>query len=323
MKPKVSIIVPVYNVEAYLSECLDSLINQTFKDIEIICIEDCSTDNSLIELEKYLQIDSRIKLIKHDKNCGLSVVRNTGLREAEGEYVYFMDSDDILDNRMIESCYNIAKNNNIDVVFFDAEIFVDPGYTNNYLPNYLRKELLSNIAFQVVENSKMLNLLYLKDAFIPSVWLNFIKRELLVLNDMQFYPNIIHEDELFTPKLYCVANKMVYIPETYFHRRLRNSSIMTAAKTDKRIDSLITVLDELYKLYLNLKNKELRKFVKLRINTLYKFVTSQLIINSNYSHSNIEQNKFYKDLIHKSQMKKVTSKVENQVRKLLQSIIGQ
>ena len=113
---KVSIIVPVYNVELYLRECLDSIINQTLKDIEIICVDDCSTDNSYIILDEYSKKDSRIKLLKHNVNKGLGPARNTGINVAQGEYIGFIDSDDYISLDYFENLYNTAKKYNSDIV---------------------------------------------------------------------------------------------------------------------------------------------------------------------------------------------------------------
>ncbi len=106
-KPKVSIIVPVYNVENYLDRCLDSLINQSFDDIEIICINDGSTDNSLSILKDYEKKDARVKIINKD-NSGVSDCRNNGINVANGEYIVFVDSDDWIDVNMIETMYNMT-----------------------------------------------------------------------------------------------------------------------------------------------------------------------------------------------------------------------
>ena len=105
---KVSVIIPVYNVEQYLKECLDSVINQTLKDIEIICINDGSTDGSLKILEKYESLDDRIVVFSQE-NSGLSATRNKGMQLSSGEYVYFMDSDDYLELNALEELYNFQN----------------------------------------------------------------------------------------------------------------------------------------------------------------------------------------------------------------------
>ena len=106
--PKISVIIPVYNVEDYLEECLDSIINQTFKDLEIICINDGSQDNSLNILEEYAEKDNRIKIIT-TKNQGLSAARNRGLENITGDYVYFIDSDDYLELTAFEELYAVSE----------------------------------------------------------------------------------------------------------------------------------------------------------------------------------------------------------------------
>ncbi|WP_281815655.1 glycosyltransferase family 2 protein [Brachyspira pilosicoli] len=113
---KVSVIIPVYNVEEYLKECLDSVINQTLKEIEIICIDDCSTDSSYSILEEYAKKDSRIVLIKNKENMGVGYNRNIGIKEAKGEYIGFIDSDDYISEDYYENLYNTAKKYNSDVV---------------------------------------------------------------------------------------------------------------------------------------------------------------------------------------------------------------
>jgi glycosyltransferase involved in cell wall biosynthesis len=113
---KVSVIVPVYNVEPYLRRCLDSLINQTLKDIEIICINDCSPDNSLAILKEYAAKDNRVKIINFRKNKGVGIARNTGIKAAKGKYMGFVDSDDYVDLDYYEKLYKKAIVQTADVV---------------------------------------------------------------------------------------------------------------------------------------------------------------------------------------------------------------
>ena len=119
---KVSVIVPVYNVEKYLKDCLDSVVNQTLEDIEIICVNDGSTDNSLAILEEYAEKDSRIKIITQE-NKGLGGARNTGLYHANGEYISFIDSDDWIELNTFEELYNMSKNLDLDMLMFQMKVF--------------------------------------------------------------------------------------------------------------------------------------------------------------------------------------------------------
>lgn len=112
--PKVSVIIPVYNTEKYLRKCLDSVCNQTLSDIEIICVNDCSPDNSLEILNEYAQKDNRIKVINFEENKGVSIARNTGIDSATGEFIGFVDADDFVDLDFYEKLYNKATETGAD-----------------------------------------------------------------------------------------------------------------------------------------------------------------------------------------------------------------
>ena len=243
--PVVSIIVPIYNVEQYLEECLNSLVNQTLKDIEIICVNDGSPDYSADIVRRYMHLDARITLIEQE-NRGLSGARNTGLRVAKGEYVYFMDSDDWLEADAIEICYNAAKKDNIDVVLFDALAFNDDDdLSGDVFNNYDRRSLLNSYAYTVVSAENLFAKMLSAGAMRASACLNFIKRSILVKNQLTFEEGLIHEDELFTPQLYALANTMMYIPRMFFHRRVRSGSIMTSVKKEKTLLTLSHIIAEL------------------------------------------------------------------------------
>ena len=113
---KISVIIPVYNVEKFLARCLDSVINQTYKNLEIICVNDCSPDDSAKILEDYAKKDKRIRIITFEQNRGQSCARNQGLKVSNGEYIYFLDSDDWIATDFIENIYGIAKNKNLEAV---------------------------------------------------------------------------------------------------------------------------------------------------------------------------------------------------------------
>jgi glycosyltransferase involved in cell wall biosynthesis len=133
--PKVTIIVPVYNVELYLKECLDSLICQSLSDIEIICVDDGSTDNSPTILSEYSSADNRISIVTKE-NGGLSSARNAGVNVAKGEYIYFLDSDDRISRETIEYSYNIAKMNELDLLLFDGDSFYESETLRDQYPSY-------------------------------------------------------------------------------------------------------------------------------------------------------------------------------------------
>ena len=139
----ISVIVPAYNVEDYLGECLDSIINQTFTDIEIICVNDGSVDSTLDIFNDYASRDERINVISQE-NKGLSGARNTGLKHAKGKYIYFMDSDDYLEVNALERMYSAAEEKSADIVFFKLINF-DDGTGEKYQTRYYDMEALSDL----------------------------------------------------------------------------------------------------------------------------------------------------------------------------------
>ena len=139
--PKVSVVLPIYNVEKYLPKCIDSIINQTLKDIEIICVNDCSADGSENIIKEYIEKDNRIKLINHKENQGLGYARNSGFNDSNSDYVAFIDSDDFVSNDYIEYLYNTALKYDADIVFTDNIYTINDakGYIKPYYHNRLDK----------------------------------------------------------------------------------------------------------------------------------------------------------------------------------------
>lgn len=238
--PYISIIVPVYNVEKYLRKCLDSITNQTKKEIEIIFVNDGSTDNSLKILEEYEKADNRIKIISQ-KNQGLGAARNTGLKAAytsNSKYIYFIDSDDYISYDYLEKMYNIAEKTNADIVVNDN---IMKFYDNN-------KKEMSNEILKKVENG-----IYNIDAdFIqsmcPNVWSKLYKKELILKNNIIFPTGLIHEDLCFNYKLLPYLTKAVqYNTSNYFYRQ-REGSLTNQKKKIYSFDS-IKIFQNIYEYY--------------------------------------------------------------------------
>ena len=241
--PKVSVILPVYNVEPYLDEALCSLENQTLKDIEIIAVNDGSTDNSLAILEKHAITEKRLQ-IYCQTNEGLSGARNTGMKHCQGEYVYFMDSDDILDEKALDDCYTYATNYGADVCLFDADIFYEKDASK--IPwNYDRSDLLNE--GERYDGLNLFNLLLDKEKHRAVVWLQLIRWDYLKKIQLGFYQGIIHEDELFTPQLLLQTNSIIYRSRKYIKHRVRKSSIVGKGYSQRNINCYITVFNELFK----------------------------------------------------------------------------
>ena len=229
----VSIIIPVYNTEGYLRECLDSAVGQTLRDIEIICVDDGSSDNSLDILEEYQKKDPRI-LIIHQENAGLSAARNCGMRNAGGEYIYFLDSDDYIDRETLQIAVQTAEEKDLDAAVFGFERFSDS------------EELLAKYPFQVniIDNIQHVStgVEYLKianerGAYTASVWTALWRHSFLEDNNLLFMEGILHEDILFSFQAYMTAKRVMYIPYRFYHYRARSDSITTKPNSSIRVMS--------------------------------------------------------------------------------------
>lgn len=222
---KVSVIVPVYNVENYLAECLDSLLNQTLKEIEIICVDDCSPDNSAQIMRNYAERDKRIKNIFLTQNGGLSHARNQAMKQMKGKYVFFLDSDDMLELEALEKLYNVAEANNAEHLSFLPSILKEiPDSTlgKTYVP--YPKRLVN----RVYSGAYLLKRLLDTSHFLPSACFKFVKCSLLKQYDITFVEGFIHEDWYFSPKTMNLATRAILLNERLYIRRVREGSIMTS-----------------------------------------------------------------------------------------------
>lgn len=257
-KPKVSVIIPVYNTELFVEEAIKSVLNQTLTDIEVIVVNDGSTDNSLKVIERLANTDSRIKKITQE-NQGQSVARNLGLNIAKGEYIYFMDSDDMISQNTLEICYTKCTSEDLDFVFFDAESFSNGDITLSI--SYNRRGKTDT---QIDTGIQKINELIGTRGYSASVCLLFIKHNYITSLSLNFFPGIMHEDQLFTAKLYTQAQRVAYIPEALFHRRFRPDSIMTKQYTIFNVKNYFIVVDELIK-FASGQNENIKKTINKTI----------------------------------------------------------
>lgn len=276
MDVKISVVLPVYNVANYLRKCLDSLVNQTFEDFEVICVNDGSTDLSLGILEGYALSDSRFKIISQE-NQGLSGARNTGIQHVQGEYVVFVDSDDWLEENALEELYNHVKGFDSDITMFKFKFYdektsefsegpfsnlevIDPTfYTGNF--NYYD---VLDIIFKI--SHAPFNKLY-KTSFLRDL-------------DAKFLYGSYYEDLEFFYKVFLKAKKVSVLPQFLYYYRLRNQSISTSG--DEGSFDIFNVLDSTKQtiidanIYEEVKDEWLMfiivnlKFVYLRINDEFK-----------------------------------------------------
>ena len=238
---KVSVIIPVYNVELYVEQCLRSVMNQTLKDIEIICIEDAGNDNSADIIRRLMREDSRISLYLNKKNIGLASVRNRGIEKASGKYIYFLDSDDMIREDALESLYGMAENESLDVCIFAADFI--------YETEELREKFQSNPAiykgsYPDVLSGKQLYKEWMKVwDWMPSQPRYFYRSEFLKRNNINFIDGMLHEDESFAFDVLMNADRVKVSEEAFFIRRFRPASIMSSGPSMKNVESCIEILE--------------------------------------------------------------------------------
>lgn len=234
--PAVSVIIPVYNTERYVGECLDSILRQTFQNFEVIVVDDCSTDNSVAVIESYTEkFGGRLKLLRMDKNSGSpGVSRNKAMSLASGEYIFFMDSDDILLAYALKGLYTLAKKYDADIVHYtDHYVATDDGKVTklrcNRSYNPTEKILVDENLFEGVKG-------IIEDKFSCTPWKYFTRRDLIVKNELSF-PNVpATEDYIFMHGLLFNAKKILFVPRPLIvYRKSESSVTRQELTTSKRI----------------------------------------------------------------------------------------
>ena len=235
--PEISVIVPVYNTEDYLEECINSILEQNMS-IEIILINDGSTDRSGDIINSYCNKYNNIKAI-HQSNQGLSATRNNGMKIASGEYIMFLDSDDWLKKDSLSVLYNTAKDNNTDIVMGNV-LYCYPD-KEAFNPSPKIDESKNNIVF--TGKICFAELIKIRD-YYPMVFKFIYKREWLVQSGFQF-KNLVHEDELWTPVVLCSARRAIVINHDFYCYRQREGSIMSTLNPRKRVSAIIEICNDL------------------------------------------------------------------------------
>lgn len=236
----ISVIIPVYNVEEYLRECVDSVIKQTYANLEIILVDDGSTDSSGKICDEYAEKDSRITVI-HKNNEGPSKTRNAGLKRATGKYIYFLDSDDFIAENAIENLASTAESNQADLVFFDAFSFSDDD-------SEIKQGYIIKGTYETKGGYEILTELHRNKDYHCAIYLLFIKHQLITDNKIFFLESAYcSEDMLFTYQVYCSAVKAVQCKETLYSRRYRPNSIVTSKKSVRHFRSCRDVYEEVRK----------------------------------------------------------------------------
>ncbi len=231
--PNVSIIVPVYNVSAYIERCWESLVKQTYKEIEILFVDDCGTDDSVEKLQKLIDTHPGIycKILHHDHNRGLSAARNTGLMAATGDYVYFLDSDDDITEGCIECLVAPVMNDEIDIVVGNYRVVGGEAHS----PLLLDSGLLSS--------SKEVLASYAAGKWYVMAWNKLCRRDFLIDNNLFFREGLIHEDVLWTFQVACKAQSLYVCNDVTYNYNVRGASIMTSMSIERDLRVYLDVFD--------------------------------------------------------------------------------
>ena len=277
-KELISIIVPIYNVEKYLETCIESIIKQTYKKIEIILVNDGSTDNCLQICEKYAATDKRIKVINKE-NGGLSDARNKGIEKATGKYLIFIDSDDYIDVQMVEKLYTNLIENKADISICNH--YYDYQNGNIKFKKFPNKELISN------KEKKFYNIYNDYSVSTITAWGKIYKKE--IFNNIKYPVGKIHEDEAIVLDILNIAKKISYFDEPLYYYVQRNNSI-TSNFNIKRLDIISVHESRINKL----KKKNNKELLYLEYKTYIKRLI-KIIVPGLYSIGEKEKANYYKE----------------------------
>ncbi len=232
---KVSVLIPAYNVEPYIRECLDSVLGQTLQEIEIICIDDHSTDQTLTILKEYKSRDPRIQVYCQEQNLGQSCGRNLALSYASGEYIYMLDADDKIVPKALEELYHICKAEHLEVAGFETYQFTEDAA-------FKGKAAEKTIVYQegtVMDGRDALAYCMEQESFSLSVPTFLIERAYLDRIGLRFMEGILHEDVGYIFELVSRAARIQFLHKVYFLRRIRPQSTMTKPLTSKNIEGYL------------------------------------------------------------------------------------
>ena len=260
----VSIIVPVYNVAECIEESLQSLLTQTYKDCELIIVDDCGNDDSMEVvtrmLEKGCSFVGGYQILHHDHNRGLSAARNTGLKHAKGEYIYFFDSDDKIVPDCIERLVCKAEDTGADVTMGD--ILVEGG--NAWIPQLKIEGSPFVDENDVIEGNEAVLQAYLSGVFFVMAWNKLMKKTFLIDNDITFKEGLVHEDNPWSLTVACVAKRLAFVRQKTYIYVVRANSLQTDKAFERHFEAYLTILKE-FSLIVNTYKSHLSKNVQVQL----------------------------------------------------------
>ena len=229
---KVTVIVPVYNVEKYLPACLDSVLGQSLRELECICIDDASPDRCGEILDEYAARDERVRVLHLPENHMQGYGRNRGLEMARGKYVYFLDSDDMITPKAMEELYELAERDSLDGIYFDSQVLVESEDLAVYAESYIAMRR-GEYPDRVMTGQALIELCMKNREWMVYVQRQFWRRDFLLRNEIFSPERTEHEDELFSFMAALLAKRVRYVRRDYFIRRYRKDSVMTRAPHPK------------------------------------------------------------------------------------------
>ena len=235
-----SCIVPIYNSEKYLSKCLDSLTNQTMKNYEVILVDDGSTDNSKKIVDEYIKLYPDKFKYFYQKNMGQASARNLGLKKAEGEYIFFVDSDDYLELDACQKVYECANENDYDILSFELEEELEDGTKKS--SNYYKFTDVSDDKKYILCETSSVN--------------KIIRKSILIENNLQFVENYIYEDLELIPRLILYTKKVCFIEDKLYHYVIHNNSTMRQKEYNSKLQNIFFVMNSLKNSLENTEYKE-------------------------------------------------------------------
>lgn len=279
---QVSIIIPIFKVEPYIECCIGSVLRQTYRNLEVILVDDCSPDHSMEIAKNYIEKslfskDLSFIYLKHNHNRGLSAARNTGMRAAKGKYVYFLDSDDEISPDCIEKLVHPLKHREYDMV------------VANYKTTGVRESACDMRLYngEIVGKHNIVEAKR-KGFWYPMAWNKLINVQFIKDNHLEFCEGAIHEDEAFSAEAACVMNSMYCISEVVtYDYKLRSNSIITSLNYDNRIKSYLKILNHMYN-FMASHNLLKDPYSNGILSILYGCANSIA-----YRHSLVEYNKYY------------------------------
>ena len=236
--PAISVLLPVYNAERYLRECLDSVLSQTMRDFEVICVDDASTDGSPAILAEYAKRDGRVRVVTNGENRKSGASRNQALDAARGEFLCFVDNDDRLPEKdMFASLADLARRESLDLVLFSAQAFFDDGLPEETKCALQRQKdagmVSAALCGRVVTGGELLDLTRAHGCYNCYLWARLFRTEAIRRAGLRFMESGNNEDTVFTPLATMLARRAYAVDRVYYSRRIRTGSVMASALTGK------------------------------------------------------------------------------------------